>query len=120
MSRKACWPGVRCPTLLFDPSHPQARAFLDKCARGEAFEDLQIEICDRHGHATALSANGSAILNYRGKRIGMVIVGRADGELRRAYRALDQAHQSLTKTQQQLVVSEKMAALGRVVAGVRT
>jgi two-component system sensor histidine kinase HupT/HoxJ len=48
----------------------------------------------------------------------MVIVGRPDGELRRAYRALDSAHQKLTKTQQQLVVSEKMAALGRVVAGV--
>ncbi|WP_189434448.1 LysR substrate-binding domain-containing protein [Mesorhizobium sp. M1E.F.Ca.ET.041.01.1.1] len=39
-------------------------------------------------------------------------------ELRRAYHQLDLAHQRLTRTQQQLVVSEKVAALGRVVAGV--
>jgi two-component system sensor histidine kinase HupT/HoxJ len=48
----------------------------------------------------------------------MVIVGRPVGELRRAYRELDAAHQKLTHTQQQLLVSEKMAALGRLVAGV--
>lgn len=110
--------GRKLSGILHDPDHPTSRAFLDKVRLGEPVEDMQIELRDRAGHGTPLSANGSAILNYRGKRIGMVIVGRPDGELRRAYRALDIAHQTLTRTQQQLVVSEKMAALGRVVAGV--
>ncbi len=110
--------GRKLSGILLDPEHASSLAFLDKVRLGEPIEDMEIELRDRNGHGTPLSANGSAILNYRGKRIGMVIVGRPVGELRRAYRALDLAHQSLTKTQQQLVVSEKMAALGRVVAGV--
>lgn len=105
-------------SLLNDPDQPSSRIFLERCQKGIAFEDLEIEIHDRHGQPTPLSANGSPMHNYAGKPIGMVIVARLDGELRRAYRALDLAHQKLTKTQQQLVVSEKMAALGRVAAGV--
>jgi two-component system sensor histidine kinase HupT/HoxJ len=40
------------------------------------------------------------------------------GELRRAYQALREAHEDLKRTQQQLLHSEKMASLGRLVAGV--
>jgi two-component system sensor histidine kinase HupT/HoxJ len=50
--------------------------------------------------------------------LGMVITGRPVGELRRAYHALRQAHDDLKRTQQQLLHSEKMASLGRLVAGV--
>ncbi len=110
--------GRNLAELLFDPSSAAAKTFLEKVRLGQSIQDCQIEIRRKDGTSTPLSANGSAMLNFRGKRVGMVIVGRPDGELRRAYRALDLAHQTLTKTQQQLVVSEKMAALGRVVAGV--
>jgi two-component system sensor histidine kinase HupT/HoxJ len=48
----------------------------------------------------------------------MVLVGRPIGELQRAYRELGAAHQRLRQTQQQLLTTEKMAALGRLVAGV--
>jgi two-component system sensor histidine kinase HupT/HoxJ len=48
----------------------------------------------------------------------MVITGRPVGELRRAYKALHEAHEDLKRTQQQLLHSEKMASLGRLVAGV--
>jgi two-component system sensor histidine kinase HupT/HoxJ len=48
----------------------------------------------------------------------MVITGRPVGELRRAYDALRQAHEDLKQAQHQLVHSEKMASLGRLVAGV--
>nr|WP_246385007.1 histidine kinase dimerization/phospho-acceptor domain-containing protein [Gluconacetobacter asukensis] len=40
------------------------------------------------------------------------------GELRRAYTELDRAHRSLKDAQAQLVEAEKMASLGRLVAGV--
>ncbi|MGR9159755.1 sensor histidine kinase [Rhizobium leguminosarum] len=110
--------GRNLSDVLHDAHSTAAKSFLDRVRLGLVIQDSQIEIRQKDGTAAPLSANGSAIMNYRGKRVGMVIVGRPDGELRRAYRALDLAHQTLTKTQQQLVVSEKMAALGRVVAGV--
>jgi len=48
----------------------------------------------------------------------VVLVGRPIGELRAAYEALARAHEHLKRTQQQLVHAEKMASLGRLVAGV--
>ena len=54
----------------------------------------------------------------RGRRVGMVLIGRPVGELRRAYEALHLAHSELQQAQQQLVNAEKMASLGRLVAGV--
>lgn len=53
-----------------------------------------------------------------GRRVGHVLVGRPMGELKRAYHALREAHEALKRTQQQLLHSEKMASLGRLVAGV--
>jgi two-component system sensor histidine kinase HupT/HoxJ len=53
-----------------------------------------------------------------GKSLGVVVTGRPVGELRKAYSALRQAHDDLKRTQQQLLHSEKMASLGRLVAGV--
>jgi two-component system sensor histidine kinase HupT/HoxJ len=41
-----------------------------------------------------------------------------NGELERTLAELDTAHKKLRQTQQQLLTSEKMAALGRLVAGV--
>jgi two-component system sensor histidine kinase HupT/HoxJ len=48
----------------------------------------------------------------------MVLIGRPVGELRRAYRDLAQAHDELKRAQGRLVNAEKMASLGRLVAGV--
>ena len=50
--------------------------------------------------------------------MGTVLIGRPLGELRLAYRELNQAHTELQQAQQQLLQSEKMASLGRLVAGV--
>ncbi|AWK89706.1 sensor histidine kinase [Azospirillum thermophilum] len=65
-----------------------------------------------------VSVNSTVRYDQRGHAIGMVLVGRPVGELRRAYRDLAAAHEGLKQTQQQLVHSEKMASLGRLVAGV--
>ena len=48
----------------------------------------------------------------------MVMVGRPLGELQKAYKELNQAHAELQLAQERLVQSEKMASLGRLVAGV--
>ncbi len=53
-----------------------------------------------------------------GRLVGHVLVGRPMGELKRAYHQLREAHEALKRTQQQLLQSEKMASLGRLVAGV--
>lgn len=53
-----------------------------------------------------------------GRPVGRVLVGRPLGELKRAYRQLRDAHDALKQAQQQLLHSEKMASLGRLVAGV--
>jgi two-component system, NtrC family, sensor histidine kinase HupT/HoxJ len=65
-----------------------------------------------------LSVNVSAMLDGRGRIIGAVLVGRPVGELRKAYADLELAHANLKRAQQRLVHSEKMASLGRLVAGV--
>src|SRR5665811_993954 len=53
-----------------------------------------------------------------GRQVGCVLVGRPLGELKRAYHQLREAHEALKLAQQQLLHSEKMASLGRLVAGV--
>lgn len=70
------------------------------------------------GPGAPLAMNCAPRHDHKGRLVGIVMVGRPIGELRRAYEKLDEAHKRLTQTQQQLVVSEKMAALGRLVAGV--
>lgn len=65
-----------------------------------------------------VSMNGSVRIDHRGRPAGIVIVGRPMGELRRAYQALNKAHADLVQAQRRLVQSEKLAGLGRLVAGV--
>lgn len=65
-----------------------------------------------------LSVNLSPITDHRGRVAGAVLVGRPVGELKKAYADLASAHDELRGAQDRLVRSEKMAALGRLVAGV--
>ncbi len=70
------------------------------------------------GFTDLVAMNCSPRLDRQRRLPGMVIVGRPVGELRRAYEELHRAHGDLKRTQQQLVQSEKMASIGRLVAGV--
>ncbi|MFG1411658.1 ATP-binding protein [Xanthobacter sp. VTT E-85241] len=65
-----------------------------------------------------VSVNGAIRFDSRGRAVGIVLMGRPIGELRKAYSDLAAAHERLKQAQQQLVHAEKMASLGRLVAGV--
>ena len=84
----------------------------------EPAHDLELQFRTRDGGSTPVALNFTPRLSGVGKLLGVVITGRPVGELRRAYRALREAHDELKRTQQQLLQSEKMASLGRLVAGV--
>ena len=85
---------------------------------GEALQDCEMLLRGVGGVAIPVSLNCTPRFSAVGKMLGVVITGRPVGELRRAYKALHQAHEALKHTQQQLLQAEKMASLGRLVAGV--
>ena len=70
------------------------------------------------GVSDLMALNCSARLDHLGRRVGTVLTGRPIGELRHAYEALHKAHMELQHAQRKLVEQEKMASLGRLVAGV--
>lgn len=84
----------------------------------ETVHDCELQLRAADGSAIPVSLNCTPRFSAVGKMLGMVVTGRPVGELRRAYHALRQAHDDLKRTQQQLLHSEKMASLGRLVAGV--
>lgn len=78
---------------------------------------LEINILTQNG-STAIEFSIAPRLDERGRSRGAVLVGRPVGELRSAYSDLEQSHQALKETQGLLVRNEKLASLGRLVAGV--
>jgi two-component system sensor histidine kinase HupT/HoxJ len=93
------------------------RQFLGNTA-GTAVHDCELSLLTANGTAVPVSLNCTPRYSAVGKMLGMVMTGRPVGELRRAYQALHKTHEELKLTQQQLLHSEKMASLGRLVAGV--
>lgn len=84
----------------------------------EPANDVELQFRTRDGNATPVALNFTPRLSGAKKLLGVVITGRPLGELRRAYHKLREAHEELKRTQQQLLQSEKMASLGKLVAGV--
>jgi two-component system sensor histidine kinase HupT/HoxJ len=107
----------RVDTLFMPESRPMVELFPEKLTTGSVV-DCEVNLRDADGEATPLAMNCSPRHDHEGRLLGMVIIGRPVGELRRAYDELNSAHHELQKTQQQLIHSEKMASLGRLVAGV--
>lgn len=110
--------GEPLATLFADKSAPLIARFADKLSGEAPIADHEVALFDRSGNPTPLAMNCSARYDHKGALLGFVLIGRPVGELRRAYESLNVAHRELRQAQQQLVVSEKMAAMGRLVAGV--
>src|SRR5207344_3299836 len=70
------------------------------------------------GQSVPVDANCTPRIAPTGRRVGTVFVGRPTAEIKRAFHELRTAHEALKRAQQQLLHSEKMASLGRLVAGV--
>ena len=92
--------------------------FLEQVRTEGTIVDHEVALIGADGTPAPLAVNCSARYDHDGRLVGAVMIGRPVGELRRAYEELDRAHKALGQAQQQLVFSEKMAALGRLVAGV--
>ncbi len=104
--------------LADDASAERARAVLSKSKPSRRGEAVELNLNDPHRQSVPVDANCTPRIAANGRRVGTVFVGRPTAEIKRAYHELRAAHESLKLAQQQLLHSEKMASLGRLVAGV--
>ncbi|GAB4356385.1 MAG: ATP-binding protein [Oricola sp.] len=110
--------GLPVTDIFDDESRKAVAGFLPELKNRGAVAQLDVCLAAPDRGNALISVNCTPRRDGSGRLVGMVLVGRPIGELQRAYRELDAAHQKLTQTQQRMLVSEKMAALGRLVAGV--
>lgn len=111
--------GTPVEALLFDAVSAQRmqRVILHTAAQGGSAV-TELDLIDALHAAVPVDVNCTQRLDGAGRHAGYVFVGRPMGELKRAYQQLNDTHEALKRTQQQLLHSEKMASLGRLVAGV--
>ncbi len=103
---------------LFDHDSQPIIEIAMRSVRAGKTAEHEVFIQDAHGERAPLVIRCAPRFDHEGVLQGMVVIGRPIGELRRAYNKLNQTHLELKQAQQHLVQSEKMASLGRLVAGV--
>ncbi len=105
--------------LLADTdSVARARTVLENSDPPRRGEGLELNLLDVQRQSVPVDANCTPRMAEGGSRVGTVFVARPTAEIKRAYHELRAAHEALKRAQQQLLHSEKMASLGRLVAGV--
>ena len=110
--------GAKLSSLFADESDCVTAKRVISSLTTEPANDVELQFRTRDGNVTPVALNFTPRLSAAKKLLGVVITGRPVGELRRAYHKLREAHDELKRTQQQLLQSEKMASLGKLVAGV--
>ncbi|MCH4093043.1 MAG: ATP-binding protein [Acetobacter peroxydans] len=109
--------GQPLATLIAPDSPISIETLSRRLTDRQRIEDQGITIKTPSG-AQPFSVNSAILRDSHHRVSGMVLAARPLGELRRAYDELDRAHKSLQQAQTQLIHAEKMASLGRLVAGV--
>ncbi len=103
---------------LFAAKHLPLIADFPDHIRSGSLIDCELDLIDSQQQNVPMAINCNARFDHKNRLSGLVITGRPLGELRKAYSALHKAHEELKTAQLQLIQSEKMASLGRLVAGV--
>ncbi len=103
---------------LLDPADRRQAAALVGAQASSDVVNLEVRFVTAHGPSDLYAVNAATRHDPTGVRVGTVLTARPIGELRRAYEALHAAHSKLQRAQRQLIEQEKMASLGRLVAGV--
>jgi two-component system, NtrC family, sensor histidine kinase HupT/HoxJ len=110
--------GEQLTSTFMPDSVTTVQDMLARLRDGGAVADCEVALRDASGAPAPFAVNCSARFDRKGRFAGGVMVARPLGELRRAYKRLDAAHRDLQQAQGRLIFAEKMAALGRLVAGV--
>ena len=109
--------GCSMADLIVESDRAIAMLLLIKDGRSDEAQ-AEFRFLTPDGPSDLMAINCSPRLDHLGRRVGTVLTGRPIGELRRAYEALHTAHTELQHAQRKLIEQEKMASLGRLVAGV--
>ncbi len=114
------WQAILAPASLHDARHRWARAL----EAGTAFE-MELPLCGKDGQhrpfltrAVPLHDSTAAVYGWIGTHIDISERKRSEQEIRSARDTAETALRNLQETQTSLIESEKLAALGRMVAGV--
>ncbi|MGV8891846.1 MAG: sensor histidine kinase [Burkholderiaceae bacterium] len=111
--------GMPIYQLLADSASIDAiRRIIEQASPQPTSKVVELNLFHPVHSAVPVDVNCTQRRDSLGRRVGYVFVGRPMGELKRAYGELSDTHEALKRTQQQLLHSEKMASLGRLVAGV--
>lgn len=109
--------GEPIQTIFTPESATALQEILKLAARCKPVGARELSLAGRHGEVP-IEVHAAPRLNARGRMVGVVLIGRPVGEVKRAYASLNTAHEQLKAAQAQLVHAEKMASLGRLVSGV--